>query len=77
MFLIALGGLLIVVGIVLMASQTASRGEMSARHEASPGSHADTLEPEGRGSQLSFKTDLPGFVLMAIGAALIFLGAFA
>lgn len=76
MFLIAFGSLLIICGVALTATRTASRGKLSDPHAKGPGTRTDTLEPRGRGRWLSIKTDLPGFSLMLIGGLLLFMGAF-
>lgn len=75
MMLIALGCLLVVAGVVLAAVRTAARGKLSDPHAKIPGHRTDTLEPQGQGKRLSMKADLPGFLLMAVGAVLIFAGA--
>src|SRR5258706_7849715 len=74
MFLIAIGALLVISGIVLAAVRTASRGKLSDPHATAPGTRSYTLEPLGRGRRLSIKADVPGLALMAIGALLIFAG---
>jgi hypothetical protein len=71
MISIALGVLLLVGGIILAAMRTASRGKLSDPHAIGASMRPDTLEPRGRGGRLSFKADLPGFALMAIGALLL------
>lgn len=76
MLLIAIGALLVISGIALAATRTASRGELSDATAAAPETHPDTLEPRGRGARLSIKADMPGLALMAIGAMLLFAGAF-
>lgn len=75
MVLIAIGALLIVAGVVLSAVKQVRRGRLS--QDEQPISHAprDTLEPIGRGRRLSFKADLPGLALIAIGVVLLFLGS--
>lgn len=75
-FLIALGALMLISGIALAAMRTASRGKLSDPHAKAGGDRIQTLEPRGRGDRLGIKADLPGFALMAIGALLLFLGAF-
>lgn len=75
MLQIALGALLIISGVTLAATRTASRGKLSDLHASVRGGQPDTLEPRGRGSHLSFKSDLLGLALVVIGAALLF-GAF-
>ena len=74
MLLIAIGALLIIVGVVVAANSTLRRGRLSQAEQ--PISHAprDTLEPSGQGRRLSLKADLPGLALIAIGVVLLFLG---
>ena len=74
MLLIALGALLIVAGVVLAAVKQVRHGRLS--QDEQPVSHAprDPLEPIGRGRRLSFKADLPGLALVAIGVFLLFVG---
>ena len=74
MLLIAIGVLLIIGGVVVAANATAKRGRLS--QDEQPTSHAprDTLEPTGQGRRLSFKADLPGLGMIAIGVLLLFLG---
>jgi hypothetical protein len=74
MALIVLGALLMIVGVVLAADKSASRGRMSKPPE-SEGEPHDTLEPGGRGKQLSIKADLPGIALFVVGGILVFAGA--
>ena len=76
MFSIILGALLLVIGIVMAASRTASRGKLSDPHATGPLRKTNTLEPRGRGGRLSLKADLPGLALMAIGAVLVFTAVF-
>ena len=71
MVLIAIGAVLVISGIVVAASRTASRGKLSEPH----GGRAGTLEPRGRGDRLSLKADLPGIALILVGIVLIFTGA--
>ena len=74
MLLIAIGALFIIGGVVLAANSTLRRGRLS--QDEQPISHAprDTLEPTGRGRRLSFKADLPGLAMIAVGVVLLFLG---
>jgi uncharacterized membrane protein len=74
MVLIAIGALLIVGGVVLAANATLRRGQLSQGEEPITHAPRDTLEPSGRGRRLSFKADLPGLALIAIGVILMFLG---
>jgi hypothetical protein len=74
MLLIVIGALLIVGGVVLAANSTLKRGRLSQAEQPVSNEPRDTLEPKGRGRQLSLKADLPGMALIAIGAVLLFLG---
>jgi hypothetical protein len=71
MLSIILGALLIVAGVVLAATRTASRGKLADPHATRPGKRTDTLEPRGRGARLSIKADLPGIAMIIIGALLL------
>lgn len=71
MFSIALGVLLLVSGIILAATRTASRGKLSDPHATGASRRSYTLEPRGRGNRLSVKADLPGLALVALGALLL------
>ena len=75
MVLIAIGALLIIGGVVLAANSTLRRGRLS--QDEQPISHAprDTLEPTGQGRRLSFKADLPGLALIALGVLRLVLGS--
>lgn len=75
MVLIAIGALLIIGGVVLAATGTLRRGRLSQAEQPVSHEPRDTLEPTGRGRRLSFKADLPGLALIAIGVVLLFLGA--
>jgi hypothetical protein len=68
MFLIGLGALLVLGGILYMVRATIWRGSLSR-----PG---DTLEPTRRGvGFLGLGANWPGILLMAIGAVLLVSGA--
>lgn len=69
--------LLVIGGMVLTATRTATRGRLSEARPRKLSGRPDTLEPRGRGSRLSIKADLPGLGLMAIGGLLLLIGAFA
>lgn len=75
MVLIAIGALLIVCGVVLSAVKQVRRGRLSQDEQPISHEPRDTLEPIGRGRRLSFKADLPGLALIAIGVILLFLGS--
>ena len=72
MFLIGLGALLVLGGILYMARAAIWRGPLSG----SSGPVGDTLEPPRRGvGFLGLGTNWPGILLMAIGAILLVSGA--
>ena len=74
MFLMGLGALLVLSGILYMIRMTIWRGPLSG-----PGSSRqvrDTLEPPQRSVRfLGLGTNWPGILLMAIGAGLMVSGA--
>ena len=74
MFLIGLGALLVLGGILYMARAAIWRGPLSGRDSSRP--VRGTLEPPRRGlGFLGVGTNWPGILLMAIGAVLLMLGA--
>jgi hypothetical protein len=74
MFLIGLGALLVLGGILYMARAAIWRGPLSGRD--SPRPVRGTLEPPRRGlGFLGIGTNWPGILLMAIGAVLLVTGA--
>lgn len=75
MLLIAIGALLIIGGIVLAANSTLKRGRLSQSEQPISHEPRDSLEPIGRGRRLSFKADLPGIAMIALGVILLFLGS--
>ena len=76
MLLIGIGALLVVAGVVLATVRNTRRGGRMSEAET-PVSHQprDTLEPTGKGDRLSFKPDLPGLALIAVGIVLMAIGA--
>jgi hypothetical protein len=69
MFLMGLGALLVLGGVLYMAGATIWRGSLSRPAR-------DTLEPPRRGvGFLGLGTNWPGILLMAIGAVLLVSGA--
>jgi hypothetical protein len=69
MFLMGLGALLVLGGVLYMAGATIWRGSLSRPAR-------DTLEPPRRGvGFLGLGTNWPGLLLMAIGAVLLVSGA--
>jgi len=74
MFLIELGALLVLVGLLYMVRATIWRGPLSGRDSSRP--VRDTLEPPRRGlGFLGIGANWPGILLMAIGAVLLVSGA--
>jgi hypothetical protein len=71
MILIILGTVLLVIGLVLAATRTASRGKLSDPHSTGSTRQINTLEPKGRGDRLSLKSDIPGLALMIVGGLLL------
>ena len=75
MWLIGLGALLMVAGVVVASVTTARRGRLSQAEQPITHEERDTLEPTGRGRRLSLRSDLPGIGLALLGALLMFIGA--
>ena len=73
MALIWLGVLLIFGGVLQMAFQPIWRGRLSGRTRLRSG--ANTLEPERPGSGFEIKSNWPGLVMVALGAASLLAGA--
>jgi len=74
MFLMVLGALLVLGGILYMAGTTIWRGPLSGPDSSAP--VRDTLEPPRRSVRfLGLGTNWPGILLMAIGAVLLVSGA--
>ena len=74
MFLMGLGALLVISGILYMARTAIWRGPLSGRDSSRPA--RDTLEPPRRSLKfLGFGTNWPGILLMVIGAILLVSGA--
>jgi hypothetical protein len=74
MFLMGLGALLVLGGVLYMARSTIWRGALSGPDSSRP--VRGTLEPRRRGvGFLGLGTNWPGILLMAIGAVLLTLGA--
>jgi hypothetical protein len=70
MFLMGLGALLVLGGVLYMARTAIWRGPLSGRDSSRPA--RDTLEPSRRGlGFLGIGTNWPGIVLLAIGAVLL------
>jgi hypothetical protein len=74
MFLMGLGALLILSGVLYMARSAIWRGPLSGLDSSRP--VRDTLEPPRRGVRfLGLGTNWPGIILMTIGAVLLASGA--
>jgi hypothetical protein len=74
MFLIGLGALLFLGGVLYMARTAIWRGSLIGPDSSLP--VRDTLEPPRRGlGFFGLGTNWPGFLLMAIGAVLLVSGA--
>ena len=70
MFLIELGALLVLGGLLYMIRATIWRGPLSGQDSPLP--VRDTLEPPRRGlGFLGVRANWPGILLMAIGAVLL------
>jgi hypothetical protein len=75
MTLIWLGVLLVFGGLLQMAFQPIWRGRLSGRSRLRAGPPSDTLEPERPAGGLGLKSNWPGLVLAALGAAFLLVGA--
>jgi len=74
MFLMVLGALLVLGGLLYMARTAIWRGPLSGPDSSGP--VRDTLEPPRRSARfLGLGTNWPGILLMAIGAVLLVSGA--
>ena len=74
MFLMGLGALLVLGGILYMARTAIWRGPLSGHDSSRP--VGDTLEPPRRSVRfLGLGTNWPGILLMAVGAVLLVSGA--
>jgi hypothetical protein len=75
MFLMALGALLVLGGVLYMARTAIWRGSLSGP-DSSRRPVRDTLEPPRRGlGFLGLRPNWPGILLMAIGTVLLVSGA--
>ncbi len=71
MFLVWIGALLIVAGVVLGAGQALRKGRLSDARQTGAAGAGATLEPQGRMRALSPKTHWPAVALVALGILLI------
>jgi hypothetical protein len=65
-----IGAMLLLIGVVYTAVQVLRRGPLSGETRESPRS----LEPRRQGSVLGLRANWLGYVLIVIGAALLFVG---
>ena len=73
MFLMGLGALLVLGGILYMARSAIWRGPLSGPESSRP--VRDTLEPPRRSMRfLGLGTNWPGILLMAVGAVILLVG---
>ena len=75
MFLIWLGALCIVGGLLLLAIPPIWGGRLSGRQSRAAVIADGTLEPRRPGAGFGLKTSWPGFALIAVGALLMSVGA--
>lgn len=77
MFVIWLGALLVVAGVLYMTATAIWKGPMSALKRSRSGPASDTLEPPGRDiTVFALSRNWPGLALMVIGAILLLVGVF-
>lgn len=75
MLVIWIGALLVIGGMVYLASQAIWRGRLSGEGRTSAGT--GTLEPPNRSvGFLGLGSNWPGIVAIVVGAALLLLGGF-
>jgi hypothetical protein len=70
----SLGALLVIGGLLFMASHTIMHGRLSERRRRAKGTDV-TLEPRERGGGFGLATTWPGIALMALGVALLLAAA--
>ena len=75
MTLIWLGVLLVFGGVLQMAFQPIWHGRLSGRRRLRTGQPSGTLEPERPAGGFELKSNWPGLVLLALGAAFLLTGA--
>ena len=77
MLVIWLGALLVIAGVIYMAMRAIWKGPMSGPNQTRSGLSRDTLEPPGRGGEISvfaLSRNWPGLMLMMVGAILLLAG---
>jgi hypothetical protein len=75
MTLIMLGVLLVFGGMLQMAYQPIWRGRLSGGRRLRPRRPSETLEPERPAGGFGIKSNWPGLVMFALGAAFLLAGA--
>jgi hypothetical protein len=74
MLVIWLGALLVIIGVLFLATQAIWRGRLSGQSASSP-APAGTLEPPRRGMRfLGLDSNWPGILLIVFGGALLLIG---
>lgn len=77
MFIIWLGALLVVCGLIYMVYEALRRGRLSGTERPAPAPKDGTLEPRRHGvGFLGLTGNWPGLALMGAGFLLMLLGAF-
>ena len=75
MTLIWLGVLLVFGGMLQLVFQPIWHGRLSGRRRLRSGQSSDTLEPTTPAAGFGIKSNWPGLVLVALGAACLLAGA--
>jgi hypothetical protein len=73
MWVILLGALLVLAGIVYIAAREINAGSLSSAKRGA-GGVPPSLEPRRQGSLLDPRRNWPGYILIVLGAVLLFLG---
>ncbi|KAB0265948.1 hypothetical protein [Microvirga brassicacearum] len=71
MFLVGLGALLVLCGVVFIAGRMIWAGPLSQARRSRTSIPGATLEPRGRSSIFDVKAQLPGIGLLAMGIVLL------
>jgi hypothetical protein len=75
MTLVLLGALLVLTGVVFLASQPLWRGRLSGVRRLRSTESSETLEPQRPARGFGIKSNWPGLALVALGAVLLLVGA--
>ena len=73
--LIWTGALLVIGGLLFMASQAVRRGRLSGRGSSPSGQPTGTLEPRDNTEGLGLRKNWPGLALIALGSFLLLFGS--